>query len=149
MVCYIAVCNSNKTSLHTIVKTRGEGGGGGTPGNSKVLQIPFEFAYFFFFPSAFGIETINKSIHSSSSLESHNRFEIEMGKVYTRFQTKVAQKPYPIGRHIPIWLIWMSNPPPPSPNGGVKTIKQIIKLTSEAVFFFETLSGHVLLRFER
>ena len=24
-----------------------------------------------------------------------------MGKVYTRFQTKTAQKPYPMGRHIP------------------------------------------------
>ena len=27
-----------------------------------------------------------------------------MGKVYTRFQTKTAQKPYPMGRHIPVWL---------------------------------------------
>ena len=26
-----------------------------------------------------------------------------MGKVYTRFQTKKAQKPYPMGRHIPIY----------------------------------------------
>ena len=43
-----------------------------------------------FFPSAFGIETINKSIHSSSPLENHNRFENKMGKVYTRFQTKTA-----------------------------------------------------------
>ena len=29
----------------------------------------------------------------------------KMGKVYTRFQAKTAQKPYPMGRHIPIWLI--------------------------------------------
>ena len=43
-----------------------------------------------FFPSAFGIETINKSIHSSSPLENHNRLENKMGKVYTRFQTKTA-----------------------------------------------------------
>ena len=29
----------------------------------------------------------------------------QIGKVYTRFQTKTAQKPYPMGKHIPIWLI--------------------------------------------
>ena len=34
-------------------------------------------------------------------------------KVYTRFQTKTTQKPYPLGRHIPIWLIQGSRPPPP------------------------------------
>ena len=33
-----------------------------------------------------------------------------MGKVYTRFQTKTAQKPYPLGRHIPVWLIEGSTP---------------------------------------
>ena len=70
-----------------------------------------------FFPSAFGIETINKSIHSSSPLENHNRFENEMGKVYTRFQTKTAHKPYPIGR---IWLIWGSIP---LPQWGCEIIK--------------------------
>ena len=36
-----------------------------------------------------------------------------MAKVYTRFQTKTTQKPYPVGRHIPIWLIQGSRPPPP------------------------------------
>ena len=29
-----------------------------------------------------------------------------MGKVYTHFQTNTAQKPYPLGRHIPLWLTW-------------------------------------------
>ena len=33
-----------------------------------------------------------------------------MGKVYTHFQTKKAQKPYPLGLHIPIWLKQGSNP---------------------------------------
>ena len=36
-----------------------------------------------------------------------------MAKVYTRFQTKTTQKPYPLGRHIPIWLIQGSSSPPP------------------------------------
>ena len=47
------------------------------------------------------IETINTFIHSRSSLVNHTRFQTKMGKVYTRFQTKTAQKPYPTGRHIP------------------------------------------------
>ena len=33
-----------------------------------------------------------------------------MGKVFTRFQTKTAQKPYPMGRHLAIWLIYGSIP---------------------------------------
>ena len=37
-----------------------------------------------------------------SALENHTRFQTKMGKVYTRFQTKTAQKPGPMGQHIPI-----------------------------------------------
>ena len=40
-------------------------------------------------------------IHSHSSLENHARFQTKMDKVYTRSQTKTAQKPYPMERHIP------------------------------------------------
>ena len=39
-----------------------------------------------------------------------------MGKVYTRFQTKTVQKPYPMGRHIPI--CFKKGVPPPPPSGG-------------------------------
>ena len=39
--------------------------------------------------------------HSRSSLKNHTRFQTKMGKVYTCFQTKTAQKPDPMGRHIP------------------------------------------------
>ena len=42
-------------------------------------------------------------IHSRSSLKNHTRFQTKMDKVYTRFQTKTAQKHHPMGRHIPIW----------------------------------------------
>ena len=31
-----------------------------------------------------------------------SRFQTIMVKIYTRFQTKTAQKPYSLGRHIPI-----------------------------------------------
>ena len=34
-----------------------------------------------------------------------------MGKVHTRFQTKKAQRPYPLERHILIWFIWGESPP--------------------------------------
>ena len=45
------------------------------------------------------------SICSCSSLENNTQFQTKMGKAYTRFQTKKAQKPYPLRQHIPIWLI--------------------------------------------
>ena len=59
---------------------------------------------------SFGIETIISFICSRSSLENHTRFQTKIGKVYTRFQTRKAQNPYPLGRHIPIRLIKWSTP---------------------------------------
>ena len=49
----------------------------------------------FLFLYSFGIETINTFIHSRSSLENH-----------TRFQTKTAQKRYPLERHIPNYVAY-------------------------------------------
>ena len=78
-----------------------------------VLKIHFEFAYFSFFLSfSFGIETRNTFVHSRSTLGYHTRFHTEMIKVYVCFQTKTAQKPYTLGRHIPIWLTYGITPPP-------------------------------------
>ena len=48
-----------------------------------------------------------------SSCENHTWFQTKMGKLYIRFQAQTAQKLCPLGRHIPIWLIWESTPPPP------------------------------------
>ena len=36
------------------------------------------------------------------SLKNYTRFKTIMVKIYTRLQTKTAQKPYPLGRHISI-----------------------------------------------
>ena len=47
---------------------------------------------FLFLSYSFGIEPINTFVQSCSSLENHTRFKIKMNKVYTRFQTKTAQK---------------------------------------------------------
>ena len=52
---------------------------------------------FLFLSYSFGIETVNTFIHSGSSLENHTRFQTKIGKVCTRFQTKTAQEPYPMG----------------------------------------------------
>ena len=64
-----------------------------------------------FLSYSFGIETTNTLIHNRSSLVNHTRFQRKMGKIFSRFQAKTAQKPYPLGRHIPIWLIQGSTPP--------------------------------------
>ena len=37
-----------------------------------------------------------------------------MVKIYTPFQTKTAQKPYPLGRHIPD-MVYTGVPSPPGP----------------------------------
>ena len=42
------------------------------------------------------------SFHERSS-DNHTQFQTKMFKIYTRFQTKTAQKPYPLGRHIPVY----------------------------------------------
>ena len=54
---------------------------------------------------SFGVETINKFIHPRSSIENHTRFQIKMGKEYTRFQTRKDKKPYTFGQYTSIWLI--------------------------------------------
>ena len=76
--------------------------------NSSTL---FRIRIVFLLSYSFGIETINTFIHSRCSLENHTQFQTKTGKVYTRFQTKTAQKPYPMGRDIPIQLIYGSTPP--------------------------------------
>ena len=63
------------------------------------LKLRVEFVYFSFFIN------YNTFIHFLSVLENHTRFQNEVGKVYTRFQTETAQKPYPLERHLPYWLI--------------------------------------------
>ena len=54
----------------------------------RLLKIHFEFAYFSFFLTHFGIETINKFVHSHTSLENHTRFQTKMSKVYTPLRPK-------------------------------------------------------------
>ena len=68
----------------------------------KSSSNPFQICIFLFLSHSFGVETMNTFVHSRSSLKNHTKFQTKMGNVYTHFQTKTAQKPYPMGRHIPI-----------------------------------------------
>ena len=76
--------------------------------HKRLFKIHLEFAYSSFFLTRLescGIETINTLIHSRRFLENHTRLQTKIGKVYTFFQTKKAQNPFPLGQHIPIWVI--------------------------------------------
>ena len=57
----------------------------------------FWIRIFLFRSYSFGIEKITPFVNSCSSLENHTRNQTKMVKVYTRFQTKKAQEPYPLG----------------------------------------------------
>ena len=81
-------------------------------GKQKISSNPFRIRIFLFLSYSFGIRN-NKYLHTlRSSLENHTRFQTRMGKVSTRFQTKTAQKPYPMGRHILTYVTEGSIPPP-------------------------------------
>ena len=55
---------------------------------------------------------INTFIHARSSLKSQTRFQNKIGKVYTRFQTKMLQKPY-------LYSLFKEVPPTPHPKAQV------------------------------
>ena len=111
----------------------------------------FRIRIFLFLSFSFGIDTINTFIHSRSSPEKHTRFQTKMDKVYPRFQTKTAQKPYPMGSYIPTYLysLYKGVPPPPgrwlAPHLHVKCGKNL-RLQQ---FKFEDLFSTVALFFKR
>ena len=45
-------------------------------------------------------------MQSCSFLKNRTRLQTKMGKVYTRFQTKSVQKPFPMVRHIPVYSLY-------------------------------------------
>ena len=53
-------------------------------------------SHIIFLSYLFGIETTETFTRSHSSLENHTRFQTKMCKVYPRFQTETAHKPYPL-----------------------------------------------------
>ena len=77
------------------------------------------FLYF-----SFGVEKTNKFIRSCGSLKHHTRVKTIMVKIYSRFQTKTAKKPYPCSLYSQV------PPPPPPPHGPVLNMVWI------GMFFF-------------
>ena len=72
---------------------------------SPLLNLGRQQKMSFFLSFSFIIEITNTSIHYRGSFVNRTRFQTKMGKTSTLFQTKTAPKPYPLGRHIPIWPI--------------------------------------------
>ena len=67
---------------------------------------------------SFGVEKTNTFIRSRGSLENHTRFKTIMVKIYTGFQTKMAQKPcIPFGA-AHTYIAYIGEYPPPPPLGG-------------------------------
>ena len=70
-----------------------------------------------FLSYSFGIETTNTLIHNRSSLVNHTRFQRKMGKIFSRFQTKTAQKPATLWGGTYLYRLYKGVPPPGSGDG--------------------------------
>ena len=72
----------------------------------KNSSNPFRIRIFLLLSYSFRIETINTFIYSHSSLENHIPIpDQKWTKCIPVFRPKRRKKPYPMGRHIPMWLI--------------------------------------------
>ena len=71
----------------------------------RFFKINIAFAYYSFFLIHLHLKGQIRSCTLVVPLKKHNPFQIQMGKVYTRFQTKTVQNPYPQRQHIAIWFI--------------------------------------------
>ena len=70
--------------------------------------------FFFFAINVHGSTRYSKNGNPDQIDGIYSLFRTKMAKS-TLFQTRNARKWYPLGRHIPIWLICGSTPPPPPP----------------------------------
>ena len=99
---------NNQTATTEVPQRRGVGGGGVFPGifaRGMPPRSPFLIRMLLFLSDPFGIETISTFIHFRSFLKNHTRFQTNMSKIYTLFRPKRHKNNFPLGRHIPIWLI--------------------------------------------
>ena len=69
------------------------------PTKKKLLKFSsnYIFRLFLFLSYSFGVKKTNTFTRSRGSLENHTRFQTIMSKICAHFQTKTAQKPYPLG----------------------------------------------------
>ena len=71
------------------------------------------FVFFFFAINVYGNTRCSKERYPRPNRRNIHPISDQYGKLYTLLQTRNARKWYPLGRHIPIWLIYGSTPPPP------------------------------------
>ena len=71
----------------------------------KHYSQPFRIRIFFFLSYSFGIEAINRFRHSVVPLKTISDSRPKWTKSIPVFRPKRRKKPYPMGRHIPKWLI--------------------------------------------
>ena len=81
----------------------GQNGMTRTP-TKRFLKIHFELAYYGFISYPFGTNRQICLYTTVAPSKHYTRFQTKVGKFCNRFQTKTAQKPYPLWRQIPIWL---------------------------------------------
>ena len=71
----------------------------------KHYSNPFRIRIFFFLSYSFGIEAINRFRHSVVPSTTISDSRPKWAKSMSVFRPKRRKKPYPMGRHIPEWLI--------------------------------------------
>ena len=72
--------------------------------DNKISENPFRIlsAYYSFFLIHLELKRKIRLTALQYSLEYYTQVQTKIGKGCTRFQAKTAQKPYPLGQHIPI-----------------------------------------------
>ena len=95
----------------------------------RFLKIHFELAHFsFFLIHSELIRWINTFIHTRSFLENHT-ISVYPCSDQNGAKTLPGGGGYPMGRHIPIWLIYGSAPPsPPPPRQKVFQLRAVFRL---------------------
>ena len=73
--------------------------------DQKHYSIPFWIRIFFFLSYSFRIEAINRFRHSVVPSKTISDSRPKWAKSMSVFRPKRRKKPYPMGRHIPKWLI--------------------------------------------
>ena len=101
---------------------------------TKISSNPFQIHIFLLCSYVFKVETTITFIQPCSSLENHTLFQTKMGKVFTGFQTKKDQKPYPLERHDMADIREYTPPPPTWHYRWEKLMKESVRKLSNFNF---------------